>query len=248
MSDPPLDPSSMSYKELQQACKLVGLPAQGRTEVLREMLEAYLEDPEEALRKYRGARAKKKTKDGWVDWINHPAREILMEDIEPNGWLYTVDYDDAEDDSIARDIYDIYRSRHNEFKVVPFDQFEARYKDATKAAARRRARSAQEEEWLAHDRLLHPRQSHNHRGEPVFDMDIEAKEQLREDIKNKAHLDLTLMELWELRDVYSKYKLDIFRQRIYQEICRIKYLNYLEKKQTKKRREFAANNVSFNRN
>lgn len=242
---PTLDPASMNYRELQRACKDIGLPAKGKEEVMRKLLEDYLKDPERTLRKFRRAT---KTKDGWVDWRNHAAREILLEDLEPGGWLH------GQDDLDAKTVYDVYQNKQEEFRDIPFGQFEVRYIDSTKQAAKRRERSAQEEEFLKHDRILHPRQSHNHRGEPVFDMDTLAKEQLRNDIKNKLHKQMKPMELWLSREVYQKYKLDIFRPRIYQEIRRIKFLNWLEKKRTDKRDEFArkktkaAASVTFVRN
>jgi len=250
MSDPPTildptsmhyqDPSSVNYRELQKACKFLGLPAGGKANALRNMLEEYFKDPHATLQKFAH---KKTTKEGWVDWKNHAAREILLEDLEPGGWLHTLENDDKDE---AKDVYEIYKNRQEEFADVPFDQFKAAYKEATKRATKRRARSAQEAEWLEHDRLLHPRQDHNQRGEPVFDMDIEAKTQLREDVNNKLHKQMKPVELWESRDVYSKYKLDIFRPRIYQEIRRKKYLNYLEKKRTKRRTAFAAKNAPEN--
>ena len=221
-----------TYRELQKACKDAGLPATGKTEVLRKNLEDYAIDPEGTLQRLRPAK-KKTTKNAWIDWRNHAAREIFLEDLEPGGWLYGLDED-------AKVVYDTYKSRQKEFSDVPFDQFEVRYQDALKQAAKRRARAAEEEQFLKHDRLLHPRQTHNHRGEPVFDMDIEAKEQLRYDIKIKLHKRMSPMEIWELREVYTKYKLDKFRPRIYQEIRRIKFLNWLEKKRTEKRKAFAA--------
>lgn len=169
-----------------------------------------------------------------------------MEDLEPGGWLYDLDEE-------ARVVFDSYKAKLEEFQDVPFDQFEVRYKEATKKAAKRRARSAEEEVWLVRDRLLHPRQSHNHRGEPVFDMDIPAKEQLREDVKNKLHKRMTPSELWEYRDVYTKYKLNKFRPRIYQEIRRCKMLNWLDKQRRKKRTEYltkkeASLTVTYKRN
>ena len=228
---PPIDPSSMSYQELQKACKDAGLPAKGNTAVLRTNLEDYVKDPE-------GTKArlgvKKKTREGWVDWKNHPARDILMEDLLPDAWLYGQDTEDA------KDVYKIYQRRQKEFKDVPFDKFAARYKDSLQQAKKWKDRAAKEQDFLNHDRLLHPRQSHNHRGEPVFDMDTTAKKQLSRDIKNKLHKQMTPMELWEGREVYRKYKLSKFRPRIYQEIRRLKFINYLEYKRTEKRKEFAA--------
>ena len=166
-----------------------------------------------------------------------------MEDIEPGGWLY------GKDDEDPRTVFEIYQSQHDEFKNVSFEQFEKRFDEAIKKAAKRRARSAEEEEFLRHDRLLHPRQSHNHRGEPVFDMDIDAKEQLQYDIEIGLHKQLKPEELWEFRPaIYKKYKLELFRPRIYQAIRKAKFINWLEKKRNEKRADFAGPEVTFKRN
>jgi hypothetical protein len=238
--DPPdpatLNPDTMGYRELQKACQAIGLTAKGKTEALRQAVQEYVADPARVLERLRIAKEEEKNwqkqaKALWVDWKNHAAREILMEDLEPGGWLYDLDEE-------ARVVFDTYKAKLEEFQDVPFGQFEVRYKEATKKAAKRRARSAEEEAWLDRDRLLHPRKSHNHRGEPVFDMDIPAKEQLREDVKNELHKRMTPKELWEYRTVYAKYKLDKFRPRIYQEIRRGKMLNWLDKQRRLKRTEY----------
>jgi hypothetical protein len=245
MDDPmdvdPQDPSSMNYRQLQAACKEAGLPGRGKTEELRKNLVDFAKDPQETLERLRCEKKqqKKKNKDnGWIDWVNSAAREILLEDLEQNGWLYGEDLD-------AKVVYDIYKTKQEEFEYVVFDQFEVRYNEAIKRAAKRRARSAQEEEWLERDRLLYPRKSHNQRGEPVFDMDTEAKEQLQEDVANQVYRQMEPMVLWQFRAVYRKYSLHIFRPRIYQEIRRIKFINYLEKKRTEKRKKFASQKVSY---
>ena len=102
---PEIDPSSMSYRELQKACKALGLPAQGKKEVLLQWLIDYKNDPEGTKERVRREAKKSKKKRGaWVDWKNHAAREILLEDVEPNGWLHGEDKD-------ARLVYDIYKER-----------------------------------------------------------------------------------------------------------------------------------------
>ena len=238
----------MTYRELQLACRERGLPAIGKTEVLRKNLEDFIRDPEGTRERIaREAPAtKKKARDGWVNWRMHAAREILWEDIEPGGWLHGLDNEDA------RAVFDVYQSRQAEFQDIPFAQFEARYNETIKRATKRRARALQEEHFFQHDRLLHPRQSHNHRGEPVFDMDATAKAQLLWDVDNKLHKQYTPMKLWELRPaIYGKYKLNIFRAKIYQVVRKKKFINWLEKKRTEKRKEFAkkqsGGNVRFER-
>jgi SAP domain len=231
--DTDIDPriSALSYRELQAKCKEHALPATGKKTVLQKNLQDYLDNPRETLK--RLAKDALKKKNGFVDWKNHAAKEIFIEDLEPGGWLHGVD------DFEAEEVYNYYKATYQDiFDQVPFKQFETKYYEGIKKAAKRRDRSAQEEKWLEEDRKLYPRQTHNHRGEPVFDMDEAAKSQLKEDIENKLHKKMEPIELWQFREVYRKYKLHKFRRRIYQYERRVKFLNYLEKKQKEKRNEF----------
>jgi hypothetical protein len=232
--DDDIDPrvAALSYRELQAKCTELGLPARGKGDVLRKQLNDFLNNPRETLK--RLARDSAKKNNGDIDWKNSAAREILLEDLEPpRGWLYGVD------DMAAEDAYKHYKETYQDiFDHVPFKQFERRYKEAIQNAAKRRMRSAQEEEWLKHDRKLYPRQSHNHRGEPVFDMDEAAKQQLKKDIENKLHRKMEPIALWEKRAVYQKYKPEKFRQRIYQYEKRVKFFNYLDHKRKRRRNEY----------
>ena len=68
-----------------------------------------------------------------------------------------------------------------QFKEVIWSQFEVRLKAHRQQASGRLRQTIEEEQDLAReDRQLHPRQSHNHRGEPVFDLSP-AKALLSED-------------------------------------------------------------------
>lgn len=233
--DEEIDPrvAALSYRQLQAKCKELSLPATGKDDILRKNLHDYLINPRETLNRL-ARESTNKRKNGEIDWKKSAAREIMLEDLEPpHGWLHGVDC------LKAKDVYDYYKERHEEiFAQVPFTQFERRYNEAIQKATKRRARSAQEEEWLKHDRKLYPRQSHNHRGEPVFDMDEAAKAQLKEDMKNNLHKEMEPMALWEKRKVYQKYKLEKFRQRIYQCERRAKFHNYLEHKRNSCRNKF----------
>ena len=67
---------------------------------------------------------------------------------------------------------------------VPFEQFEARLRDHRDQAKEKWLRSATEEMAMVHDRRLHPRKTHNDKGEKEFDMS-EAKFLLRKDAKDR---------------------------------------------------------------
>jgi len=225
---------ALSYRDLQKKCKEHALPATGNKAALQKNLDDYLNNPRETLK--RLAREANKKKNGHVDWKKSAAREILLEDLEPpKGLLCGLDL------LAARDVYDYYKVRYEDiFEDIPFKQFETKCTEAVKKASQRRSRSDEEAEKLKHDRCLHPRQTHNHRGEPVWDMDEEAKAQLTKDINNKLHEKMGPMALWQSRDVCMKYKLIKFRPRTCQHQRRVKFLNCLEKKRTEKRDEFAA--------
>ena len=76
----------------------------------------------------------------------------------------------------------------------------------------------------------------NKRGELVFDLS-EAKELLREDVANKIHERLTPLQLKNTRDEYAPFTLEVFKQRIYQEVRYQKYLFYLNQKRDKAKAE-----------
>ena len=88
---------------------------------------------------------------------------------------------------------------------------------------------------LEHDRRLNPRRTKNARGEPVFDS-TKAKAFLKEDVKDGKHKRMKPCQLQKTRKVYQLFRLDIFRQRIYQEVRAQKFNFYLEIKRAEKMR------------
>ncbi len=97
---------------------------------------------------------------------------------------------------------------------------------------------------LMHDRALYPRQTHNARGEAVFDM-MEAKRLLREDVCNQRHTTMTPTEFQKTRQEYMAFKPTIFKCRIYQEVRYQKYLNYLEHKRSQKKQQSGPRSHTF---
>ena len=161
------------------------------------------------------------------DWRNSKARLIVISDLEES----LLPLHDKE--MSAKVAWNRVYMRLAEFTNVPFAMFEARLKDHRKQVKARLATSLAEEQALVHDRQLYPRQTHNHRGEPVFDLSP-AKECLREDVKNKLHTTMSSSELQATRPEYQGFKPSIFKDRIPQEVRRQKYLHYLEKQRSKK--------------
>jgi hypothetical protein len=90
-------------------------------------------------------------------------------------------------------------------------------------------RAIMEEAYYVHDRRLHPRRTTNRRGELVFDLHL-AKLLLRDDVANNRHVGLRPSQLWSKREEYQEFDLPTFKQRIYQEIKRTKFINWMEMK------------------
>jgi hypothetical protein len=173
-----------------------------------------------------------KNKD-WVKWRSHPAREVILQDLNYGGWLY--DELKEEDLNLAA-IFALYNHKLPEiFNEIDFSQFKERMEDYAKKNKERSDRSKREYAWMLHDRQQHPRQLKNHRGELAFDLHP-AKLLLREDIKAGAHVEMVPSKFQRTRAEYKEFDPDIFRQRIYQEERYQKYRNWLEDKRTEKQR------------
>jgi hypothetical protein len=168
-------------------------------------------------------------KQGWVNWRNHVAREILVEDLEPGGNLH------GHDNLSAEEVWDYYQTLP-EFKNIVFEQFSARLGDHRAQSYDAGAMAGRDEEALKKDRKIHPRQTHDQHGQPIFDGHV-AQELLRRDVKYGLHKIMTPMELRRARPKqYMVFKLDNFRRHIYQEIRRQKFLAYLEIKRSKNKK------------
>jgi hypothetical protein len=164
---------------------------------------------------------------GWVDWRKTAARQVLLDDLEPDGYLFGKDHISAEV------LWQFYR-KLPQFQLVVFSQFKARLKDHRQQASVLLLLAQRDARALAHDRQLFPRQKHNKRGEPVFDVSA-AKLLLKEDIKNKLHTTMFPSELQKTRPEYAAFQPHIFKQRIYQEERHQKYLHFRDLERAKLR-------------
>jgi hypothetical protein len=162
-----------------------------------------------------------------TSWRNSKARQIIIQDLEEQ--LLPL----GENEMSAKEAWDTVYQYIAEFANVSFLEFDAHLKDHRKQVRERLEISLKEEIALAHDRRLHRRQTHNHRGEPVFDLSP-AKQCLRDDVKNKLHTTMSSLELQATRLEYGGFKPNKFRERISQEVRRQKFLHYLERQRAKK--------------
>jgi hypothetical protein len=77
---------------------------------------------------------------------------------------------------------------------------------------------------LAHDRRIHPKAANNHRGEPRWE-GSDAERLLRQDMDEGKHKTMKPQLLYNMRnEYYENYPLKIFREHIYQEEKRRKFL------------------------
>jgi hypothetical protein len=162
-----------------------------------------------------------------TSWRNSKARLILISDLE----THVLPLHDKETPAEVawNQVYKLLPA----FADVPFAKFEAHLKAHRQQVSKRHENSLAEEMALAHDRQLHPRKTHNHRGEPVFDLSP-AKYFLREDVKNKLHTTMSSLKLQESRPEYVDFKRRKFKDRVYQEVRRQKFYHYLELQRAKK--------------
>jgi hypothetical protein len=163
----------------------------------------------------------------FVNWDKNPARVIILGDLEAG--ILPID----ETELSTEEAWDTYK-RIYEFKNVPFRQFSDRLRDHREQVRFQLEKNLEEELAFAHDRCLHPRRTHNRRGELVFDL-TPAKQQLREDVEKGVHEQMTAAELQESNQVYWPFDQEKFRRRIEQEIRRQKFMFYLEKKRNEER-------------
>jgi hypothetical protein len=163
------------------------------------------------------------TREGWIDWRNSAAKEILMDDLQ-SGVLTT---DAAQ--LPALEAWNICYKHLAEFVGIDYDQFRDRLRDHRLQARKDIHRATLESHSLAHDRRLFPRQAENNRGEPVFDLS-DAKLLLRADVKEGKHISNTPAELQHSRVEYHPFNPKKFKERIFQELRRVKFINWLEQK------------------
>jgi hypothetical protein len=163
-------------------------------------------------------------------WKDSPAREVILEDLLAG--ILPLESDEIS----AREAWDDVYSNLIEFHGVEYDQYYRNLRNHRVQVAKQLGNSKWLLSALEHDWGLTPRQTKNARGEPVFDMSI-AKKFLEMDVKDKKHERMTPATLQTTRDAYKMFRLDIFRQRIHQEVRWQKFLFYLELKRVEKKKK-----------
>jgi hypothetical protein len=165
-----------------------------------------------------------------IDWRKSAAKLIILSDIQegvlPNHLT-------------AQEAWESCYRHIAAFRNVPYTQFRDRLRAHRQQHQKDTVRAAEEEIALEHDRRLFPRETHNLRGEPVFDMSY-AKLLLREDVQNEIHLTMNPSDFHNSRPEYILFKSRIFRDRLRQEIRRKKFLFHLELQRTQGKKKIGS--------
>jgi hypothetical protein len=151
----------------------------------------------------------------YIKWVDREAKKILIADLEEG--ILDVDAPSA------KNAWEECYSKLAEFANVPFKQFQKRLADHREQHQRRLSKATMEEILYERGKLMHPRQDRNNRGELVFDLHP-AKLLLREDVESREHEPMTPSDFQATRPEYMLFKPNKFKERIYQEVKRKKYL------------------------
>jgi hypothetical protein len=164
----------------------------------------------------------------YIKWVGSEAKKIIIADLEEG--ILDVDAPSA------KNAWDECYSKLAEFANVPFEQFQKRLADHRDQHQRRLSKATMEEILYERDKLMHIRQDRNNRGELVFDLHP-AKLLLREDVKSGENERMTPSDFQATRPEYMLFKPAKFKERIYQEVKRKKYLYYLELKRVQEKKK-----------
>lgn len=159
---------------------------------------------------------------GFIDWANSKSKRIVMEDLI-EGTLPL-----SSKECSPKQAWERLYKNHPVFKKerVMYEQFTDRLRDHRKQVTKKKMSSRKQQEMYEHHQKLFPRQTHNARGELVFDVHP-AKLLLREDIVMEKHLTMTPQDLQASRPEYALFKKKKFQERIYQEVRYQKFVNWL---------------------
>lgn len=170
------------------------------------------------------------TKPGWINWITSKSRKVVLHDLTKG--ILSTDHDNP----TAQEVWDTRYKHLQEFidEEVVFEQFALRLKDHRNQVRLMDERSMWEMAAFEHDRGLFPRVPTNARGETEFDQS-EARDLLRQDVKEGMHKTMTAAELRETRDEYKPPLLAVtprkFKECVRQVSRLQKYYNYRDSKE-----------------
>jgi hypothetical protein len=171
---------------------------------------------------------KLKRQEATIDWKKSEARAVLIKDLTDG----VLPLDDAE--VSAEEAWATCYTNLPEFSNVGFEQFKRQLKAHRKQLKEKTQAADTQEAALLHDRVLYPERTHYASGVRIFRMSP-ALPLLQADIQSGRHNELTPSALRASRPEYAEWELKVFTQRIYQQVRRQKFINYLEWKREQKK-------------
>jgi len=148
------------------------------------------------------------------NWQNSEAKKLLLQDLRSG--LITLD--------TKMTPMEVYCQRPEFAEFGGYKNFPSRLRSARQQISSKNDRCVSDSDALAHDRRIYPKAATNYRGEPRWE-GSEAERLLRHDMDEGQHEMMTPMMFWESRNEYKdNYTSEVFRQHIYQEAKRRKFL------------------------
>jgi hypothetical protein len=150
-----------------------------------------------------------------ASWLHSEAKNLLLKDLRSG---------DIPLDSTSMTPQDVFLQRPEFADFGDYDKFPGRLSRARKYVVEHNSRAASDSAAFAHDSKIYPRPAFNHRGEPRWPGSV-AEKLLCQDMDEGKHNRMTPKALHESRnEFHEKYPLAVFRQHIYQETKRRKFL------------------------
>lgn len=174
---------------------------------------------------------KSSRREGLIDWKKSEAKAVLVKDLMDEVLPL------EENEVSAKEAWTSCYINLREFANVEFEQFKRQLAAHRKQIKAKKQAANTQESAFQHDRQLYPERHAYSNGRRIFRMSP-AQSLLEDDIKNKRHRGMKPSAFRATRPEFTEWELDIFRQRIYQEERRQKFINYLNwKRQEKKNAE-----------
>jgi hypothetical protein len=171
-------------------------------------------------------------------WKDHPAK-LYLKKCFINGAI-PMDYQTKNGGPGPRAIWDKHCKDNPLFANMCYGQtFTTRLLGVRNDNEKKMNRKDDDQKAFDNYRANHPRPTHDHKGIPLWD-GSPAQKLLKEIMARGEHVGKAPKELWESKEVFKVYTLDVFRNHIYQEKRLWKMHNYLEvdaKKKKEKRKK-----------
>lgn len=168
-----------------------------------------------------------------VAWRDHPAK-LYLKKCFINGTI-PMDYQAKKGGPGPRSIWDQHCKNNPLFANMSYGQtFNSRLLGVRNDNAKKMSRKEDDQKAYDNYRASHPRPTHDHNGVPLWD-GSPAQKLLKEMMARGEHVGKAPKELWEGKEVFKVYTLDVFRDHIYQEKRLWKMHNYLEVEAKKKK-------------